>query len=151
MKSLAAGFKGEVAVVDFSNDILSEFLSCLRDYDPVTDATEEVLGIHETNPQAIRAAAELLALGLKSETAARTHFYSARDEPVHKVAAVPKKAAAKRLTTAVLAEQISSLSAQVALLAAALRGKKKGASHCQWLGLPLPLTPQGYKPSHLQG
>ena len=25
MKSLAAGFKGEVAVVDFSNDILSEF------------------------------------------------------------------------------------------------------------------------------
>lgn len=144
--SVAAGFKSEVAVIDFSNDILS----ALRDYDPITDSLEEVLGFHEANPQAIPAAAELLALAMtwaESETVARTHFYSAREEPVHKVAAVPKKATAKRLTTAVLAEQISSLSAQVALLAAAQQSQEREVRRDP---MPLPETRSAGHASGLQ-
>ena len=115
--TVAAGFKSDVQVVDFPNDILNY----LKEYDPVTDSTEDITGFHEAHPQAIPSSSELLALVLswaESEALSRVHFYSAREEPVGKTPQTPKKAPAKRLTNAALAEQVSQLSVQVSLLLA---------------------------------
>ena len=101
--SYPSGARGEVLVVDFSNDILP----FLRDYDPVTDSTEEIACFDDHHPNAIPAAADLLNLVLmwaETDTASRTHFYSARDEPMTKQPSLPKKAPAKRMTTAALAD-----------------------------------------------
>ena len=51
-----AGFKGEVVVADFANDVLN----FLRDYDPVTDSTEEIHSFHEVHHAAIPSAVSLL-------------------------------------------------------------------------------------------
>ena len=112
-----AGFKSEVVVADFANDVLS----LLRDYDPVTDSTEEIHSFHEVHHAAIPSAADLLAQAMnwvENEGASRVHFYSAREEPMTKAVSAPKKAAAKRLTNAALAEQLSALQAQVSLIVA---------------------------------
>ena len=118
------GVKGPVLVADFNNAVLP----LLREYDPVTDSTEEIFSFVEANPTAMPSAAELLSVALEwaaSDSASRVHFYSAREEPaVSKALAssgkqpAPKKAGAKRVTTAGLAEQLMALTAQVALLQA---------------------------------
>lgn len=152
----SAGFKSEVMVVDFSNDVLP----FLREYDPVTDSTEEVVGFHDLYPQALPAAEELLNLVLswaEGDTASRTYFYSARDEPVPKKAVGPKKAPAKRTTTSALAEQLTQLSAQVALIAAqqqqiaekappAQTGVPGGVSSATPAAVPGTLVPSGPVP-----
>ena len=115
-----AGFKGEVVVADFAN-----VLNLLRDYDPVTDSTEEIHSFHEVHHAAIPSAADLLAQAMnwvENEGASRVHFYSAREEPTTKAVSAPKKAAAKRLTNAALAEQLSALQAQVSLIMAQAQG-----------------------------
>ena len=79
-----AGFKGEVVVADFAN-----VLNLLRDYDPVTDSTEEIHSFHEVHHAAIPSAADLLAQAMnwvENEGASRVHFYSAREEPTTKAA-----------------------------------------------------------------
>ena len=52
-----AGFKSDVLVADFSNDMLNY----LREYDPVTESTEGIQSFHEVHPSAIPAAQDLLA------------------------------------------------------------------------------------------
>ena len=71
--TVAAGFKSDVQVVDFPNDILNY----LKEYDPVTDSTEDITGFHEAHPQAIPSSSELLALVLswaESEALSRVHL-----------------------------------------------------------------------------
>ena len=116
------GFAVPTLCVDFSDGIISS----LREYDPVTDSTENIAPFHASYPQALPnfegAIADVMAW---AETAAtRANFYSARDEQIP--AAAPKKAAAaaarrpvaglKRPTNAALAEQVQSLTAQMAAL-----------------------------------
>ena len=124
------GSKGSVLVADFNNAVLP----LLREYDPVTDSTEEIFSFVDTNPAAMPSAAELLSVAMDwaaGDSASRVHFYSAREEP-----AVPKipassgrqpalrKAGAKRVTTASLAEQLVALTAQVAMLQATQEEQK---------------------------
>ena len=116
----SADTKVEVLVADFSNDVLP----LLRDYDPVSDSTEGIRGYDERHPTGIPTAPDLLTTVMtwaESDMASRAHFYSAREEPGPKTSGVAKRPPAKRMTTAALAEQIATLSAQVSLLTAQQR------------------------------
>ena len=116
----SADTKVEVLVADFSNDVLP----LLRDYDPVSDSTEGIRGYDERHPTGIPTAPDLLTMVMtwaESDMASRAHFYSAREEPGPKTSGVAKRPPAKRMTTAALAEQITTLSAQVSLLTAQQR------------------------------
>ena len=120
----STGFKSSILVADFTNAVLQ----FLREYDAVSDDVEDIAPFVAALPSALPAADELLRAALDwatGETAMRIHFYSARDEPaVSKPASPPprqpalRKAGAKRITTAGLSEQLTALTAQVALLQA---------------------------------
>ena len=139
-----AGFQSEVLVLDTTDAVLDY----LREYDPVTDSLEAITPFSDGLATALPSMPDLLALAktwAREETVARIHFYSAREEPLGKTAPA-KKAAAKRVTNATLAEQVASLSAQVALLtakqdqsASAEIPKLPGALGC--LQTPARLTP----------
>ena len=132
--SYAAGFKSDILVVDFSDDVLNY----LREYDPVTDSTEVVHGFHDVHTQAIPSPSDLLAMVLswaESEVLPCVQFYSAREEPRVKTPQTPKKAPAKRLTNAALAVQVSQLSAQVSLLVAQQSKAVQNAGNPQVVGL----------------
>ena len=106
-----AGFRSEVLIIDFSDDVLTH----LREYDPVTDSLEEIYSFSEASPTALPALPDLVAAAhawAEEEGAARLHFDCARDEPVPKTSGA-KKAPAKRITNASLAEQVQALAAQV--------------------------------------
>ena len=111
------GFQSSVYVGDFAHSVLAR-LREYREYDPVTDSLSDIMPFSEGFPTGFPSAPELLsaALSWASSEAGRVHFYSAREEPdLTTKGPPPKKAGAKRITAAVLAEQVASLSAQVAL------------------------------------
>ena len=103
-------------------DVLDSILVYLREFDPVTDSQVELVPFDEARPAAVPMHAEITPLALewaRSEVEGRVLFYSAREEQEPPVAPAPrtaKKATAKRVTTASLAEQVSALSAQMSLL-----------------------------------
>ena len=133
--AFASGFKGSILVADFTNSALG----LLREYDPVTDSTTEIVSFVDGTPSAMPSAPELLTLALSWAHSAdgRIHFYSAREEPPASKPAAPKKAGVKRVTTAILAEQLNALSAQVALLAS----EREEQQNMQPVP-PLPTRPQ---------
>eukprot|EP00438_Fugacium_kawagutii_P023075 Skav201173 [mRNA] locus=scaffold65:778929:780470:- [translate_table: standard] len=102
-------------------DFLDGVLEMLRDYDPVIDPTGAVEPFSKIHFAAIVKVSEatekvkqwIAALG---ETT-RLNFYSAREEPQLPKAAV-KKAAAKKVSNAILAERVETLTSQLQLLAA---------------------------------
>lgn len=118
------GVEVGVLVADFSDGILSY----LREYDPVTDSTENIQPFSELHPMALPNVNSVMAdINAWAEVAAaRANFYSARDEqailqPSRKAAqGVGKKAGGgvgpKRITTAALADQMQMLAGQMATL-----------------------------------
>ena len=141
----APGFQSSIYVGDFANSVLA----MLREYDLVTDSLSDIIPFSEGYPTALPSAPELLsaALSWASSEAGRVHFYSAREEPdPSSKSTPPKKAAAKRVTTAVLAEQVASLSAQVALLTAS-----RPAEPPPQTGGTIPGLPQRSSAIHVPG
>lgn len=105
-----AGFRSEVLIVDFSEDVMT----LMREYDPVTDSLEAISSFSEAAPTALPSLPELVSTArawAEEEGVARLHFYSARDEPPSWPPAL-KKPPAKRVTNASLAEQVQALAAQ---------------------------------------
>ena len=107
-------------------DMLDSVLNRLREYDPALDAGEEIEPFDHEFPGALPTTSQLLNAAREWTPAhgiGRANFYSAREEPealspAVKAKGAPKKAAAKRLTTAALSEQVAALAAQVEALAA---------------------------------
>ena len=123
MFTIALGIEAPVLVVDLHDDILS---AC-REYDPVTDSLASILGFSLDHPTSLPdecfvAASEwLVAFQVRRSYG----FYSAQEDqvPVGKGAqsvspgAQTKKApAAKRITNNMIADQLSTLAAQLQLL-----------------------------------
>ena len=114
------------AVSTFCVDLSDGIISSLREYDPVTDSTENILPFHASYPNALpnleSALGEVMAWA--ETAAARANFYSARDEQAPASAAKKAAAAAakkanvggRKQTTAALAEQVQSLASQMASL-----------------------------------
>ena len=103
-------------------DVADAALAMMREYDPVTDSTEEILGSDRAD--------SLVAVGdvLQDVTAwlenvvgeqGRLNFYSAREEPEPPAPAAkaPKKVP-KKITTAQLAEQMSVMLSQIQAISA---------------------------------
>eukprot|EP00435_Cladocopium_sp_Y103_P024821 s4510_g6.t1 len=117
LQVIRTGVTCSVVVCDF----LDSVLAYLHEYDPVTDVSLDLVPFEIGRPGAIPLHSELVAPALewaRGELESRVLFYSAREEqeeappPI----ATPKRAAAKRVTTAFLAEQVSEISAQMAVL-----------------------------------
>ena len=116
------GVSAEVVVVDVTDDILD----LCREYDPVTDSTAAIHGFSFDFPAGLPDCNVLL--GQVKEWIASRHedrvgFYSAQEDLVDPATPKPatgapaKKAPAKqRVTNSMIAEQLSSLSAQMLLL-----------------------------------
>ena len=118
--------EAQVVVVDVTNDILS---AC-REYDPVTDSHAAIMGFSLDHPNSIPEAGCLFAVvneWLLSRTDDRTGFYSAQEDqvpvpkdPKAQGTAVPSQAKKtqppKRITNAMIAEQLGAMNAQLLLL-----------------------------------
>ena len=113
---VSVGTKAPILLIDLDDSVLQQ----MREYDPVTDSTSFPCPFSNEKPNAIVSLKDIseavkewidgcLANG-------RQNFYSAREEPA------PSKAAPKRqqkkVSTAVLADQVSALVAQMQLLTA---------------------------------
>jgi len=109
---------------------LDSVLAYLREYDPVTDSLLEVVPFDEMHPADVPLHAEVLAPALewaRGELEGRVLFFSARGEqevPEVNAAATPKKAAAKRISNAALAEQVSPISPDEGAYEAAGHGRQ---------------------------
>ncbi len=104
-------------VVDFTNDVLP----LLHDYDPAVDVADGILPFDADLPHALPDVSELpdqvVEWARSQEVAGRAHFYSAREEEEEAPVETPKpKGTPKRVTTAVLAEQVTALAARVEAL-----------------------------------
>ena len=99
-------------------DVTDQVLGMIREYDPVT---ETIVPFSNDRPDSLVAVGDVMpdvANWLENISGeGRLNFYSAREEQ-ELVPAAPKakKAAAKKITTAFLAEQMSSMMAQIQLL-----------------------------------
>lgn len=117
------GMNGPVVVVDVNDD----FLNFARLFDPVTDADSEIVPYHPDNtsciPQ-IHALIESVRAWLIERTDPLAGFYSAQEDPEvpaakgKSVAAKKAGVAPKRVTNAVLMEQLAMLNNQLQLLSA---------------------------------
>ena len=113
----AVGIQQSFIVVD----VVDQILEAVREYDPVTDSTEEIVCFSSERPDALVAVGDLLPdvnSWLENITGdqGRLNFYSAREEQELVPAPKPKKSATKKVTTAVLAEQMSAVMAQLQFL-----------------------------------
>eukprot|EP00438_Fugacium_kawagutii_P020865 Skav209437 [mRNA] locus=scaffold805:194561:196087:- [translate_table: standard] len=116
---------GEVAVgLDSSFmmvDVLDSALAQMDEYDPVTDPTSDVAPFTAIHPAAVVNLSQVVGVIQDWLNAVgngtRMDFYTAREEPDPPKAAAPKKAT-KKVSTAVLAERIEALTAQMQFLAA---------------------------------
>ena len=110
------GIRADILVADFTDAVLQ----LCREYDPVADSLEEICPYSEGLATGLPSFGDLLTAiqqWAEEETVGRVHFYSAREEQEARPPAI-RKAPAKRVTNATLAEQVAALSAQVALLSA---------------------------------
>lgn len=114
---VSLGVRQDFMVVDVSDAALS----MLRDYDPVTDSTEDIVGFSVERGDALAVGDVLQDVTSWLENVVqeqgRLNFYSAREEPEPPVILpkTAKKAAAKKVTTSQLAEQMSAMMAQIQL------------------------------------
>lgn len=112
---VAVGTKAPVLLIDLDDSVLQQ----MREYDPVTDSTSFPCPFSSEKPNAIvslKDISEAVKDWIDGLANGRQNFYSAREEPA------PSKAAPKRqqkkVSTAVLADQVSALVAQMQLLTA---------------------------------
>ena len=111
---------GMVDVIDVTDDLLN----FVKQYDPVVDSDIEVVPYHDEHPGCIpdlQALNQPVVAWITERQEASSGFYSAQEDPgsAPKAKQGAKKAAApKRVTNAVLLEQMTVLSSQVQLLAA---------------------------------
>ena len=113
----AVGIQQSFVVVD----VVDQILEAVREYDPVTDSTEEIVCFSSERPDALVAVGDLLPdvnSWLENITGdqGRLNFYRAREEQELVPAPKPKKSASKKVTTAVLAEQMNAVMAQLQFL-----------------------------------
>ena len=122
LSTVALGVESQVCVVDVKDEILA----FCREYDPVTDSTAAILGFSSDFPNSLPDTARLWPLvkeWLAAQSEERTGFYTAQEDlgtPGQKTtpSPQPKKAqAAKRVSNAMIAEQLSVLTNQMKLLA----------------------------------
>ena len=116
-------FPIEVLIVD----VLDSFLEYVKEYDPAGDAGEDICPFDDETPSALPLTSTLVTAAkewtLSGVQGGRTNFYSAREEqeavqtPAKQKAAA-KKAAPKKITNAILAEQVAALASQVQALSA---------------------------------
>ena len=116
-------------------DVTDQNLESLREYDPVTDSTEDVIPFCEEKADALVAVGDILPdvaswLENISGDQGRLNFYSAREEQEMIPVPKPKKSGPKKVTTAALAEQMSSMMVQLQFLATQqeLMAKQSGLS-----------------------
>ena len=107
----------QVLLIDVQDDILSR----CREYDPVTDSLANILGFSNEHPSSLPDAMALLAQAgewLLQRSDDRTGFYSAQEDRDvgPKQPPAPKKATAKRVSNAMIAEQLSAVVAQMQLI-----------------------------------
>ena len=141
---VSLGIRQEFIVADFSDLVLT----LLREYDPVTDSTEEILGFSTERAETLVAVGDVLpdvTAWLENVVGeqGRLNFYSAREEQEVEVPAIPKtsrKAAAKKITTSQLAEQMASMMAQIQLLAS--RQEAMSKSHAEASSSAVPVAVQ---------
>ena len=121
---VAIGYEAKFLLIDVSDAALS----MLREYDPVIDPSSEICPYSKDRPLAILdigAVMPNINAWLESPGGAeRMNFYSAREEqqpPMRSQVpkASPKKAGARRVTAAALAETVAALTDQVKLLCSA--------------------------------
>ncbi len=116
--------QNNVVTTDYVNsflvvDILDAALLEMHEFDPTTDDAEAIVPFEDTMPSAIPKVSDSVAKILERVDTAvtgRAHFYSAREEPIQ--VATPKRGGGpKKVSNAVLVEQMNALAAQVQLLA----------------------------------
>jgi len=117
-EEVPVGLEISCLLVDFSEEIKMN----LREFDPVTD-TSPILHFWPDLPETLPLSASLLEQALdwiSKESDSRVHYYSATEEPTQPVFVQPgtKKAPLKpkKVTTAVLADQIALLTDAVPAL-----------------------------------
>ena len=116
--AVSLGIEAQVLVVDVHDDILSK----CREYDPVTDSLATILGFSNEHPSSLPDVSVLLAhvsewLLLRSDD--RTGFYSAQEDQETsppKAVTAPKKATAKKISNAMIADQLTAVVAQLQLI-----------------------------------
>lgn len=115
------GIVGDVVVVDMTDEVLS----LCREYDPVTDSLLTIGGFSDVHPNALpdcNVLFDKVKEWISARSDERSGFYTAqedREEPAAKPAphASPKKATPKvRVTNSMIAEQLSTLAAQMQVL-----------------------------------
>ena len=123
---------GEIVAVDsypidvLLIDVTDSFLGAVRGYDPAGDAGADIMPFDEEYPAALPLTSVLVTAArswIATQADGRANFYSAREEldtPVipSKPKTPAKKAAAKKMTNAALAEQVAALANQVQALTA---------------------------------
>ena len=142
---VSLGVRQDFVVVDMADAALA----MMREYDPVTDSTEAILGFSVERSDSLVAVGDVLqdvTAWLENVVGdqGRLNFYSAREEPEAPAPApkAPRKASAKKVTTAQLAEQMSMMLAQIqaisaqqdALAKAQLGGESATPAAVQFLG-----------------
>ena len=144
---VSLGIRQEFIVADFSDLVLT----LLREYDPVTDSTEEILGFSTDRAETLVAVGDVLpdvtswlenVLGEQG----RLNFYSAREEQEAEVPAVPKtarKAAPKKVTTSQLAEQMASMMAQIQLITSRQEALAKNQGEASSSAVPVAVQSLG--------
>ena len=123
---LGTGDRQDFLVVDVADAVLGH----LREYDPVTDSLESIVRYVAGKPEALVAVGDVLpdvANWLENITGdqGRLNFYSAREEP-EPLPVPKKKAQAKKVTTAMLAEQMQVMMAQIQVLTTEQEALTKG-------------------------
>eukprot|EP00435_Cladocopium_sp_Y103_P009652 s39_g2.t1 len=128
LSTVALGIQAQVLVVDSNDDILA----FCREYDPVTDSHASILGFSTEHPNSLPDTAQLMPLvreWLLQRSDDRSGFYTAQEDQVSPTpkaeanGAVPpsapgkRTAQPKRVSNAMIADQLSALSAQMQLLA----------------------------------
>ena len=118
---IPVGMSGPVQVIDVND----EFLNFARVYDPVTDADIDIVPYHPDNTScipSIEPPLRLVKAWLQERTDQMASFYSAQEDPDTSIKAKPgqKKTtgAPKRVTNAVLMDQLSALTTQLQVLSA---------------------------------
>ena len=130
-----------VILVDFNHSVCP----LIREYDPSVDV-HEIRSFLEESPQVVPASNPLLQAALEwmgDEVSGRVHFYSAEENAPAPVAAPlpPKKPEPKKkVTNAVLAEQLSELSTAIPSIIQELQALK--AKQSQFEGAMVVSTPQ---------
>ena len=140
------GISGPVLVIDVSD----EFLNFARIFDPVTDSDIEIVPYHPDNTSCIPQIDVLLKRvkeWLRERTDQMAAFYSALEDPevAVKAKAGQRKstAAPKRVTNAVLMEQLSALTTQIQVLSARQDLLEGSQSHSAAAGISKPAEAVG--------